>query len=116
MSARLPFDFTDYYTKEMGRPLFRHFITFERLVPWIRSRTSKRPRITWKAGWLPRRQSPGQHRPGIPLPGHMILATTKSYTHRPYLRGGIYADLTLIYRGKSFQPLSGPILITDRKT
>ena len=32
ISERFPFDFTDYYTQEMGKPLFRHFITFERLI------------------------------------------------------------------------------------
>jgi hypothetical protein len=36
---------------------------------------------------------------------HLILATGKGYSHRPYLRDGIYADLTLIYSGKSFQSL-----------
>jgi hypothetical protein len=43
--------------------------------------------------------------PGYIRLEHVILATTKGYAHRPYLRGGIYADLTLIYRNKSFQPL-----------
>jgi hypothetical protein len=43
--------------------------------------------------------------PGYLCSEHVILATTKGYTHRPYLREGIYADLTLIYRNKSFQPL-----------
>jgi hypothetical protein len=36
---------------------------------------------------------------------HLILATGKGYAHRPYLRDGIYADLTLIYRDKSFHSL-----------
>ena len=33
---------------------------------------------------------------------HLILATGKGYSHRPYLRDGIYADLTLIYQDKKF--------------
>ena len=33
------------------------------------------------------------------------LATGKNYTHRIYLRTGIYADLTLIYREGRFHPL-----------
>ncbi|MDI6742445.1 MAG: DUF4416 family protein, partial [Smithella sp.] len=40
--------------------------------------------------------------PGYISKAHLILATGKSYTHRPYLRDGIYADLTLIYQGKKF--------------
>jgi len=106
MSARFPFDFTDYYEKEMGGPLFRHFITFERLIsmaslPDIKKTTNHLEGLS--------ASSEGKRRinidPGYLCLEHMILATTKSYTHRPFLRDGIYADLTLIYRGKSFQPL-----------
>ena len=43
--------------------------------------------------------------PGYIAKAHLILATGKGYSHRPYLRDGIYADLTLIYRNKAFQPL-----------
>ena len=43
--------------------------------------------------------------PGYLAKAHLILATGKGYTHRPYLRDGIYADLTLMYRDKTFHPL-----------
>src|SRR4030042_2642480 len=106
ISERLPFDLTDYYTPEMGKPLFRHFITFERLIPIpilpdIKQATN---RLEEKYAVLD-----GKRRinidPGYMCLEHVILATTKGYTHRPYLRDGIYAALTLIYRSKSFQPL-----------
>jgi len=106
ISERFPFDFTDYYTQEMGKPLFRHFITFECLIPIhtlpdIKQTTN---RLEEKYG-----ASNGNRRinidPGYVCLEHVILATTKGYTHRPYLRDGIYADLALIYRNKSFQPL-----------
>jgi hypothetical protein len=35
----------------------------------------------------------------------LILATGKGYSHRPYLRDGIYADLTLIFSDGTFRPL-----------
>lgn len=106
MSARLPFDFTDYYEKEMGGDLSRHFITFEHLIsmsslPDIKKRTNQ---LENKLA-LPDGRRRVNVDPGYLCLGHLILATTKAYTHRPYLRDGIYADLTLIYRGKSFQPL-----------
>ena len=106
VSERFPFDFTDYYTVEMGKPLFRHFITFERLIPIpilpdIKKATN---RLEEKYAVLN-----GKRRmnidPGYLCLEHVILATTKGYAHRPYLRDGIYADLALIYRHKSFQPL-----------
>jgi hypothetical protein len=106
ISERLPFHFTDYYTREMGKPLFRHFMTFERLIP-----IPSLPDIKQATHRLEEKYAvPSGNRrlnidPGYIRLEHVILATTKGYTHRPYLRDGIYADLTLIYRNKSFQPL-----------
>ncbi len=106
VSEKFPFDFTDYYTREMGKPLFRHFITFERLIS-----IPSLPDIKTTTNRLEERCAPPNGNRSINIdPGyicleHVILATTKGYTHRPYLRDGIYADLTLIYRNKSFQPL-----------
>jgi len=106
ISERLPFDLTEYYTDEMGKPLFRYFITFGRLIlipilPDVKLATN---RLEEKYARLD-----GGRRinidPGYICLEHVILATTKGYTHRPYLRDGIYADLTFIYRNKSFQPL-----------
>ena len=106
ISEKFPFNLTDYYTKEMGPLLCRHFITFERLIsvpllPDIKQTTN---RLEEKYA------SPDGNRrvnidPGYLCLEHVVLATTKGYTHRPYLRDGIYADLTLIYREKSFRPL-----------
>ncbi|MBM4338578.1 MAG: DUF4416 family protein [Deltaproteobacteria bacterium] len=106
VSEKFQFDFTDYYTEEMGRNLFRHFITFEKLI----GRDSL-PEIKLATNHLEERLagSNGNRQinidPGYLSHAHVILATTKAYAHRPYLEKGIYADLTLIYRGKSFQAL-----------
>ena len=43
--------------------------------------------------------------PGYIALSHVILATCKGFSHRPYLRDGVYADLTLIFRAQSFQAL-----------
>ncbi len=106
ISERFPFDFTEYYTREMGKPLFRHFITFERLIPIPTHPDIKRAPKHHEEKYAALN---GNRRinidPGYICLEHVILATTKGYTHRPYLRDGIYADLTLIYRNKSFQPL-----------
>ncbi len=106
MSERLNFDYTNYYTEEMGKPLFRHFITFERLIliptlPDIKQ-TTNRMEENFSTPEGNRRINID---PGYICLEHVVLATTKGYSHRPYLRDGIYADLTLIYRNKSFHPL-----------
>ena len=90
----------------MGDHLFRHFITFKNLIP-----IHLLPDIKHSTNRLEERYATpiGNRRlnidPGYLCLEHVILATTKGYAHRPYLREGIYADLTLIYRNKSFQPL-----------
>jgi len=106
VSEKFPFDFTDYYTQEMGKPLFRHFITFDRLIPIASLPDVKRATNQLEEGYAGLEGNrPINIDPGYICLEHVILATTKGYTHRPYLRDGIYADLTLIYRNKSFQPL-----------
>lgn len=106
VSEKLPFDLTEYYAQEMGKNLFRHFITFAASV----SRDSL-PGIKLTTNDLEEKFSgPGGNRrinidPGYLCQAHVVLATTKGYAHRPYLSKGIYADLTLIYRNKSFQPM-----------
>lgn len=106
ISEKLPFNFTDYYQQEMGENLFRHFITFSKLIPM-----EKLPDIKNETNMLETKYTyqNGNRRlnidPGYICLYHVILATTKGYSHRPYLRDGIYADLTLIFRNKSFHPL-----------
>ncbi len=104
VSERFPFNFTVYYTKEMGSCLFRHFITFKNLIPIPRLPEIKLMTNRLEEQWA---TPEGNRRinidPGYLCLHHVVLATTKGYTHRPYLRDGIYADLTLIYRDRSFQ-------------
>jgi hypothetical protein len=106
VSERYPFNLTQYYAKEMGSSLFRRFITFRRMIlipmlPEIKL-TTNRLEEQWATQEGNRRINLD---PGYLCLHHIVLATTKGYTHRPYLREGIYADLTLIYRDKSFQAL-----------
>jgi hypothetical protein len=105
VSARIPFHYTEYYTEEMGSSLERRFICFEKLIT-----SESLPDVKLCTNDIEDRTSvDGKRRvnidPGYMSQAHLILATGKGYSHRPYLRDGIYADLTLIYSGKSFQSL-----------
>jgi len=105
ISAPAPFAYTDYYAKEFGGSLIRRFVAFERLI-----RPESLPDVkVWTNALEKRLSAEGQRRvnidPGYLAMAHLILATGKGYAHRPYLRDGIYADLTLIYRDKSFHSL-----------
>ena len=43
--------------------------------------------------------------PGYITPAKLVLASTKDHAHRIYLRDGIYAEVTLSFRGRKWQPL-----------
>ncbi len=105
-SECLAFEYTDYYAEEMGRGLFRHFVTFRDLIapellPGIKLFTNALERELSGAD-CPRRVNVD---PGYITLHHLILATCKNFAHRPYLRDGVFADLTLLYKGGTFTPL-----------
>ncbi|MBW1720576.1 MAG: DUF4416 family protein [Deltaproteobacteria bacterium] len=104
-SPDLYFDRTRYYEREMGWPLHRLFVSFERLV----SPDSLVETKLW-TNTLESRYLEGTRRRVNIDPGHLslerlVLATGKNYTHRIYLSKGIYADLTLVFKRGSFRPL-----------
>lgn len=105
VSEFILFDYTDYYEKEMGQTLVRRFVSFEDLI-----RPESLPEVkTFANGVEERFSSNGKRKvnidPGYISQYHLILATGKGFAHRPYLKDGVHADLTLIYRNKTFQPL-----------
>lgn len=105
VSAWMPFDYTAYYEKEMGRDLWRRVLAFRPLVaqerlPEIKSTTNAIERTRALDG-----RRPVNIDPGYLLLERFVLATGKNYSHRIYLRQGIYADLTLIYRRGAYHAL-----------
>ena len=105
VSPWLPFDYTDYYAREMGTPLYRRMLAFKRLVS-----QEALPDVKHATNRLESRYArDGRRRvnidPGVLLRERFVLATGKNFTHRIYLGRGIYADLTLVYRRGGFQTL-----------
>jgi hypothetical protein len=99
VSEEIPFTQTTYYDKELGTPITRRLISFERLMP-----LDDLPEIKL---WTNSLEENGTTTTGNRLfnldPGYLnqerlVLATGKNFTHRIYLRSGIWADLTLIYQ------------------
>ena len=99
---------TAYYEKELGKDLQRQFIVFKQPIfpdalPEIKRFTNE-----LEQRWV--RAADGNLRwinldPGYLAPSKIVLATTKDYSHRICLRDGIYAEVALLYRGKTFTPL-----------
>jgi hypothetical protein len=99
------FHYTDYYAPEMGSGLIRRFLSFHALI-----RPELLPEIKIAANSIEIERSERAGRqvnldPGYISSAHLILATGKGYTHRPYLRRGIYADLTLVFQDRTFHSL-----------
>jgi hypothetical protein len=104
-SPELFFDRTKYYAKEMGWPLHRRYVSFEELIladhlADIKLKTNEVERLYLRDG-----NRLVNIDPGYISPERLVLATGKNYVHRIYLSKGIYADLTLVYKRKSFMPL-----------
>jgi Domain of unknown function (DUF4416) len=101
----MEFDYTDYYTPEMGRPLYRRILVFKNLVA-----QSDLARIKLRTNEIELQHAQGGKRsvnidPGYLLYERFVLATGKNYSHRIYIGHGIYADLTLIYQKGAYRPL-----------
>jgi len=101
-SELLPFDHTDYYAAELGAPLFRRLLAFERLAPLDSLVEAKRFACGLERGLA---RPDGARRvnldPGLLTLERLVLASGKNFTHRIYLGRGVWADLTLIYNKRT---------------
>jgi hypothetical protein len=105
LSEVRPFDYTSYYEKEMGRPLYRRWATFGDLVS-----QDKLADIKWQALDIEKQWVRDQRRqlnldPGLITAERLVLATGKNFSHRIYLGKGIWGDLTLLFIKGTYQPL-----------
>ncbi len=105
VSEIVPFSWTYYYEREMGKGLLRCFLSFKGLVDQDELPDIKHVSMDIEEKWSIEGKRTINIDPGILTAERLVLATTKNYTHRIYLRNGIYADLSLIYQNKSFKEL-----------
>jgi len=126
-SPLYPFDSTTYYAATMGPNLQRKFFVFERLADagslpaWKLATNALEAQLCehLRAAALPLSPSPSREGVGggaerdIParpinldagyLTGaKLVLASTKDFAHRLYLRDGIFAEITLSFRGDAW--------------
>ena len=106
VSEVLPFDRTRYYEKEMGWPLYRRFISFMRLIMPESIADIKLITNELEKAHLDKEKRKINIDPGYVTLERVVLATGKNYSHRVYLKKGIFADLTLIFHDGTFKPLA----------
>lgn len=104
VSPSIPWNYSSYYKDELGSPLFRQFIFFKNLfdpgfLADIKLKTNEIEDAL---------SSEGKRRinldPGYLTLSKIVLASTKNYAHRIYIGKGIYAEVTLIYKGGIYKP------------
>ncbi|MFN4196639.1 MAG: DUF4416 family protein [Caldimicrobium sp.] len=100
-------EFTDYYEKEMGKPLWKTFYFFEYLKDpsFLVDFKHLCFKIEREYATLE-----GNRRinidPGYLTLSKVVLSTFKDYVHRIYLGNSVYGEVTLIFREGTFQPLA----------
>lgn len=106
VSQLMRFDYTAYYAREMGRELQRQFVSFDRLNSPDELAAAKRFSNAVECEFA---ETETTHRqvnldPGYISAAKLVLASTKDHAHRIHLHNGIYAENTLKFREKTFQP------------
>ncbi len=93
----LAWNYSDHYKDEMSGPLFRRFIFFREFIE-----PDELSRVKLETNELEYKLSTDSRRnvnldPGYLTLAKIVLASTKDYSHRIYLKAGIYAETTLIF-------------------
>jgi hypothetical protein len=109
VSEAFAFTETDYYTATMGIELKKQFVVGEQRIDPGSLAKIKRQTNSWEAEYA----ALGEHLeprplnldPGYITPAKLVLASTKDHAHRIYLGEGIYAEVTLAFRQRQWQPM-----------
>jgi len=104
-STEIDFSFTDYYESEMGQTLYRYWVSFEALIDPSLLSEAKMYSNAIEEQFAESSNRRVNIDPGYITPAKIVLASSKDFSHRVYLRDGIYAEVTLIYKRKKFNPL-----------
>ncbi len=105
LENEFPFYLTTYYEPEMGENLLRSFLTFEKHVSpanhaQIKLKTNKIESEFIKAG-----NREVNLDPGLLTAHNLILTTCKDFSHRIYIRDGVFAEVTLMVDKGKLAPL-----------
>lgn len=97
-------NYSKYYEPEIGSPLFRRFIFFRNLI--LEENIAD---IKLTTNEIEKELSTENKRninldPGYITLAKLVLVTTKDYSHRIYLKDGIYGEVALIFKKNSFLP------------
>jgi len=104
-SPILNFNHTLYYQDEFGKDLKRKLISFQKLIN--REDLYKIKIFTNEIEGNSSKQNKRQFNidPGYITQSNLILASTKDFSHRIYIKDGIHQEVTMIFKDKTFHAL-----------
>jgi hypothetical protein len=111
------FDMTHYYDETMGTPIYRYFLSFEKLIEPSAIAGAKIQTNNLESTYspdYPKLLRPINLDPGYLEQSKIVLASTKNFYHRILISGGIYAEVTLHFEDGVWQ--SFPWTFPDYKT
>lgn len=99
------FNYTGYYQTEMGGAIKRIFYAFEKLIQPEELADLKTASNALELSF----SADGKNRPVNLDPGYItlakvVLASAKDNIQRIYIKDGIYEEITLYYKNRSFTP------------
>lgn len=100
-----PFTYSDYYSREMGKELWRGLASFLHLADGAQLSEWKIFTNALEADFAVGGRRLVNLDPGYVARERLVLATGKNYSHRIYLNQGIYGDLTLLAGKAGFSAL-----------
>jgi hypothetical protein len=118
-SEPFPFDWTHYYDDTMGRPIYRYFLGFEKLIEpstIADIKTTTNELESFFALEWPKVSRPINLDPGYVEQSKLVLASTKNFYHRILISRGIYAEVTLHFEKGAWRafPWTFPDFAADR--
>jgi hypothetical protein len=110
VSDVMDFDFTHYYDRAMGSPLYRRFISFRDLVSpdaliEVKLATNAMERHFAERVSPDEPPRPINLDPGIIDTSKLVLASMKDFSHRIYLGRSVFAEVTLMFHKNGWESL-----------
>ena len=102
-SPMFDFDNSDYYMKEMGNDLRKVFYSFKKLIEPDSLADIKNKTISIEDKYSTDNKRSINLDPGYLEESKLVLASTKNFSHRIYLKDNIWAEVTLTYTNNNFQ-------------
>lgn len=103
-----PFEATRYYEPSMGQGLHRKFLAFKPVMDPAELPSAKIYSNNLEDHYAHSGRfaidRPVNIDPGYITLSKLVLASAKDYSHRVYLRDGIFAEVTLTFRDGRFHP------------